>query len=282
MDREPLQGNVEKNHGGGFWARVGDTIGNVAGHIGDAVSQVDWADVANDLNAYQQQFAQPHINDYASWKTGQIHEHVPGELDGWEFDEHYQGRRPDSRLLYVDASGTLSQPLKYVSRIGGHVALEVDGKVYSYDPEGLHIEPARNYIHHITHRQKGQGPQTVWAYPLGLSNTEKQQAVREMESLIGQDYNLSERQCALCTINALQNSTRDSYSPIVQTRMPADDSIEYITGRLNIQNYGAIDPYTPADVIQDVRLSERLYGPRFIYQPPKPLRAWDNKLPGLQ
>ncbi len=108
---EPQQGHVEHtdDNGGGFWHAIGNAIKAVAGGVVKAVSHIDWQATADALDNYRAaQPLVPQLNDYAAWKTGLPQYHPPEMLDGWAYEDDYTGPRPDARLLYVNAAGTLS------------------------------------------------------------------------------------------------------------------------------------------------------------------------------
>ena len=278
---EPIKIGVSKNQGAGFWGTLGKAIGAAAHGVGNTIEDVasfvkdvaintDWSDVENDLRNYQEQFRSPEINDYAAWKTGRTYrDSVPDVLDGWEYEDKYTGKRPDARLLYVDASGSLSGiQNNQRKRAFGHVALEIDGDVYNYTPEGLRVKKAINYIHNVTHRQKEAAPQTIYAFPLGLTSSEKKQAIQELETYYGKPYDQLHRNCATCVSNSL-----------IKAAMPPNKSYQENTHILRPLSFGGL---SPSDVVDSAKQSKRIYGPQFMYQPPKELRSIDSGFWGLQ
>ncbi|MDH4379265.1 MAG: hypothetical protein QE263_05115 [Vampirovibrionales bacterium] len=203
---EPLTGGIEHIDGPSFWVKVKEAFRQ-------AGQAMNWYEAERDLREYEQQFTETVVNDYAAWKTGPPRQWTPETLDGWDYDHNYTGKKPQARLLYVNAAGTLSNP-KHRNRIAGHIAIESDGKVFNYTPKGLNIVNARDYIHNITHRQQGDGPQAVYAYPLGLTAEERRQLAHELSLYYGKPYDLMHSNCATCTIGALSKATHSNPNSI--------------------------------------------------------------------
>jgi hypothetical protein len=274
---EPLTGGFKHTQGPSFWSTVDNALRqasqSAASVAKNLAEQTDWHEVERDLRLYQEPFITTAVNDYSAWKTGQARRSYPDVLDGWEYDDTYTGKKPPARLLYINAAGALSDLKRRWNRGGGHVAVEIEGDVYNYTPEGLHIIPKRkNYIHMVTHRNQNEGPQSVYAYPLGLTAEEQRQLAHELTLYAGKPYNIKHRNCAHCTIDSLKKITANSVLPISKTIPALDSSITEVL---------QLNPYSPTDVLNDTRASQRIYGPIFVYQPPKQSRTWDNDLWGV-
>ncbi|MCA9808665.1 MAG: hypothetical protein KC476_11985, partial [Cyanobacteria bacterium HKST-UBA06] len=163
------------------------------------------------------------------------------------FNAQLQAPTNQARLLYVDASGSfdLSGPKAFFTnlrpnRLGGHVALEIDGKVYTKDPSGLHVIDSDQYIHNVTDRPKDKGPQNVYAYDMALNAAEKQVFIDQFKR---SDPKFSDKEdwCSTTTLRCLTEATKNSQYPINQGNF-----------------FGILDNFvTPSDVVDRVKASGR-------------------------
>lgn len=160
---------------------------------------------------------------------------------------------PRVRLLYVDAAGMSSNPVKYAGRAFGHTVLEVDGKVYNFTPaEGLSIIPAEQFINNVRDKStRSTPPQNVYAFPVEMTADEVKVLKQELSKDPGK-YDPLNNSCATYTIQALEKATGKSKAPI--------KGDPYAAGRIL-----SGDAFSPSDVIDSTRKSKRITKDPKIY-----------------
>ena len=184
-------------------------------------------------------------------------------IDGWAHDQQNSAAQHSARLLYVDASGAAGNP----NRAAGHVALEIDRKVYNKVPDGLQVLDSKSYIQSVTHRSKEKGPQDVYAYPINLSPKEIEAAKQELSKATGK-YDPWHNNCATCTLDALQKATAGSGKQVQQNQ------------KYNFENIP--NALTPSSVIDNAKNAGRIYGPVYKYGVPNDRKNWDTGFWGLK